>query len=220
MPPMALKYICQVTDCGFQLQSLKALISHMNLQHSNNKRLNLNCAIDECSYLYNSVETFRKHLRLNHSSHWENSVRSNVDVVSTNDAAESPLGQSHLAGGCNGAAFEAESSSDQSCWDRFLNEFAKHLAFLKLKITESYMFPKSVAHGIFKDIETIFDTFQESFTSVVKSRLASTGSDWQDDSLLQQISVTFSMIQYDSVIFNFRNATFLANSFRNLSQHD
>ena len=108
----------------------------MNFQHSNNKRLNLNCEIDECSYLYKSVETIRNFFRLNHSSHWENSV---CYDVSTNDAAESPLGQSHLAGGCNGATFETESSSDQSCWDRFLNEFAKHVAFLKLKITESYL---------------------------------------------------------------------------------
>lgn len=127
-------------------------------------------------------------MRLYHSSHWVNSVCSNVDDVSTNDAAESPLGASHLAGGsCNGTTFETESCSDQSCWDRFLNEFAKHIAFLKLKITESYMLPKSVAHGILEDIRTIFDTFQEYFMSMAKSRLASTGSDWQDDSLLQQI---------------------------------
>jgi len=125
-------------------------------------------------------------LRLNHSSHWENAVYPDVYDALT---AESPLNVSddHLAGGHNDATSETEFYSDQSCWDIFLNDFAKHAAFLKLKITELYMLPKSVAHGIFEDIKTIFDTFQESFTSMVKGRLAFTGSDWQNDSLLQQI---------------------------------
>jgi hypothetical protein len=53
------------------------------------------------------------------------------------------ISEGHVADGCNGAMYETMNFfSDQCCWDRFLNEFARHVAFLKLKISESYMLQK------------------------------------------------------------------------------
>ena len=41
-------FSCQVTACDKRFRSVRALVSHMNLQHSNNKRLGLCCNIDDC----------------------------------------------------------------------------------------------------------------------------------------------------------------------------
>ena len=205
MPPKALKYVCQVIDCGCQLQSLKALISHMSLQHSDNKRLNLNCSIDECFYLYNSVETFRKHLRINHLCHWENAAYP-VDDAHTDESVLSANDDLYDGGSCN-ATREPEFFSNRSSWDGFLNELAKHVAFLRIKITESYMLPKSVAQGIFEDIKTVFDTFQHNFTSLVKCRLAQIVS---DDSLLPQILGDDSIFD---VVFNKCSSDYLYDKY-------
>jgi hypothetical protein len=181
MPPLALKYMCRVTDCCLQFPSVKALIGHMNLQHSDNKRLNLDCMIDDCSYMYNSVETFRKHLRLSHASHWEN-------AESLNSMQHDSVNNNHsVLDVADNNSEDDQMSQTRICWDTFLNDFAKHVAFLKLKTTEMYMLPKSVAHSIFQDMKTVFDIFQQHFVGMVKDHLANIGINYANDLLLQQI---------------------------------
>jgi len=130
-------YFCHVIGCNKRLFSAKALIGHMCLMHSDNSMLNLTCGIDACNYLYNTAETFRKHVRLHHSSHWESvsTAPQNVECEMDIPVLDGSVDDVPLANDTTRAGF-----------DNFLNNFAKHLAFLKLKITESYMLPKSVAH--------------------------------------------------------------------------
>ena len=63
-------YVCQVTSCGKCFVTAKSLVSHMSLQHCDDKRLNALCQIDNCMYNFNTVETFRKHIRTKHLAHW------------------------------------------------------------------------------------------------------------------------------------------------------
>jgi len=49
MASNACLFSCQVTACDKKFHSLRALVSHMNLQHSGDKCLGLHCNIDNCS---------------------------------------------------------------------------------------------------------------------------------------------------------------------------
>jgi hypothetical protein len=121
--------MCQVTHCYKKFGSAKSLVNHMNLQHYDNNRLNLNCKIDGCSYLYNSVETFRKHLRNCHIEHWEDAV--DFAAERTCETAADVEYVPMLAFDDSHAM--PQKYDDQQKWNKFLNDFAKRTAFLSSK---------------------------------------------------------------------------------------
>jgi len=77
----------------------------------------------------------------------------------------------------------------------FLNGLAKHVALLQLKITESYMLPKSIANSIFQDIQTLFDIHQMELSKLLNCRIQKIGVSVSDDLILQQFISTNSVFQ-------------------------
>ena len=175
----AFMYTCQVSACGKVFRGLRALLKHMELQHSFNKRLGLACGIDECSHFFNVVSTYRGHVRTRHPSHWDvdycttmTSV-ADIDMEVHENETEVSDDVSHMP------------VSDQSTWNSFWNKFAEHLAFFRLKVTEAHSLPVSVVTSIFQDVQIMFDIFQQQFTDSIKNRLEHLGISWSDDVLLQ-----------------------------------
>jgi hypothetical protein len=181
-------FACQITDCGNNFPSAKALVNHMNLHHCDDKRLNAVCAIDGCCYHFNTVETFQKHLRAKHMAHWAGEY---CDIVNNGancpDDNESTVSLDDL---------DDDLEDDQFVWNRFCNDFAKNLAFLKLKITESYMLPKSISNKIFCDFQSLFDSFQEAFVNAVKGRLDLLKVNYRSDTVLQQVFADVSFLSF------------------------
>jgi len=184
-------YYCQVNDCRKHFRSLKLLVNHMTLQHAENKRLNLVCGLDNCIYTYNAVETFRKHVRCAHSSHWQQEIDSE-----------------HGSGADCDSSYETESVGDYvssnnepmeidgvQCWTNFLNNLARFVALFRLKITESYMLPRSVADSICQNVQEIFDLFQQQFVEIVRVRLLQLGLDVDGDHTLHQVLATESVFE-------------------------
>lgn len=174
-------YVCRVEECSLQFFSVRSLIGHMQLLHSCNKRLGTVCGLDDCSYLYNTVETFRKHVRVCHSSHWESS-ENNVEKMETECDGDSPVDGSltHVDG-------NIVDTQDPKKWEKFQNDFAKYYALFKLKITESYMLPKTVAQSITLDVRDMFDLFQKSFADTVVGRLQNLNPSLAEDSVLRTV---------------------------------
>ena len=184
-------YYCQVNDCRKHFRSLKLLVNHMTLQHAENKRLNLVCGLDNCIYAYNAVETFRKHVRCAHSSHWQQEIDSE-----------------HGSGADCDSSYETESVGDYvssnnepmeidgvQCWTNFLNNLARFVALFRLKITESYMLPRSVADSICQNVQEIFDLFQQQFVEIVRVRLLQLGLDVDGDHTLHRVLATESVFE-------------------------
>jgi len=177
----AFMYTCQATACRKIFHGLRALVKHMYLQHSFDKRLGLTCGIDGCSHYFNVVSTYRGHVRTQHASHWDGDYCTNmtsnadIDMEECENETEVSDNVSHMP------------VSDQTIWNSFLNDFAEHLAFLRLKVTEAHSLPLSVVTSIFQDVQSMFDIFQEQFTDSVKNRLKHLGISWSDDILMQEM---------------------------------
>jgi hypothetical protein len=175
-------YLCQVSDCCKQFFSAKSLLCHMALMHSENKRLNLVCHIDGCSYFYNTVETFRKHIRLTHAMHWD--PLSSQEVVTQPDSELNSLLDTNTS---DTAATSCSANVTHQHWVTFLNDFAKHAALMKLKITESYKLSKSVSYSILQDVKTLFDVYQKNLVDLIKLRLQSLGVVVSEDPILTEV---------------------------------
>jgi hypothetical protein len=120
----AFVYTCQVIACGKVFRGLRALLKHMDLQHSFNKRLGLTCGIDGCSLFFNVVSTYRGHVRTRHPLHWDgdycttmtsNAIDIDMEVCEYETDVSENMPQVPV--------------SDQTTWNSFLNEFAEHLIY-------------------------------------------------------------------------------------------
>jgi hypothetical protein len=162
----------------------------MALMHSENKRLSLVCGIDGCSYYYNTVETFRKHIRSAHTRHWDN--ESNQLVAMASDTAANCL-PDNIA---DPTSHSTDSSDDiQQRWITILNEFAKHVAMMKLKITECYKLSKLVSYSILQDVQTMFDVYQKNLVDILTCRLHYLGIVVAEDTVLSEILSCDSLFQ-------------------------
>ena len=177
----AFVYTCQVTACGKVFRGLRALLKHMDLQHSFDKRLGLTCGIDGCSQYFNVVSSYRGHVRKRHSLHWDGdycvTMASNADISMEVCDYETEVSENE----------SQMPVADQTIWNSFLNDFAEHLAFFRLKVTEAYSLPMSVVTSIFQDVQIMFDIFQQQFTDSFKNRLEHLGISWSDDTLMQEM---------------------------------
>ena len=151
-------FFCQVTGCNAKFRSLRSLVSHMNLQHSGDKRLGLHCNIDGCTYMYNTVRTFRCHASKRHVGYWENTGTPAAGFAVTDDDDDTPMDVDDV----DVNAHEPD-TDDETKVNILLNDFAKHLAFLKLKIMEENMLPAAAATSILKDMQVCFNTYQQQF---------------------------------------------------------
>ena len=133
-------FTCQVTACCKKFHSLRSLVSHMNLQHSGDKRLGLYCNVDGCTYMYNTVRMFRCHVTHRHSSYWENTSTSSVVSALSNDTPMDVDDDDDDDAGGGGINSHEPDSHDEVKVNSLLNNFAKHLAFLKLKIMGDFNF--------------------------------------------------------------------------------
>jgi len=185
-------YYCQVNDCQKHFRSLKLLVNHMTLQHAENKRLNLVCGLDNCLYAYNAVETFRKHVRCVHSSHWQQEIDSEHDNGADFDSTYEIDSVGDYVSSVNNEPMEIDGLQ---CWTNFLNDLARFVALFRLKITESYMLPRSVADSICQDVQQIFDLFQQQFVEIVRVRLQQLGLDLDGDHILHQVLTTESLFE-------------------------
>jgi hypothetical protein len=75
---------------------------------------------------------------------------------------------------------------DLAKWNIFVNDFAKHLGFFRLKMAEAYSLPISVVESICSDMQTIFDTYQLHLVEMVTNRLKLLNVRWNDDLLLNE----------------------------------
>jgi len=118
---MVFYYACQVAACGKCFQTAKHLVSHLSLQHCDDKRLNGSCNIDSCCYHFNTAETFRKHVRTAHPIHWAGDCATEesdgVKCATDNESCESLDDQ------------DSECQNAQNVWSTFLNDFARKLVF-------------------------------------------------------------------------------------------
>ena len=128
-------------------------MSHMNLQHSNNKRLGLRCNTDECTYLYNTVTTSRCHVARRHWCYWENVSTSPADLPVTDDI------HMYVDDDYDETSFVSVGDNEERSLNTLLNDFAKNLAFLMLKIVEENILP--AAASILNDVQVCFDTYQK-----------------------------------------------------------
>lgn len=179
-------YCCHVSGCNKKLFSAKALVGHLSLMHSENRMMNLTCGLDDCNYVYNTSETFRKHVRLQHSAHWES-------VPPTHDSVDNEM-ETEVIDESSSTA-QRNAGQNRTSFESFLNDFARHVAYLKLKISESYMLPKSTAQSIFQDIQSLFDIYQNELAQLLNSRLKEIGVSLSDDLIIQQFNSTDSIFQ-------------------------
>ena len=184
MASNAYSFTCQVTACDKKFHSLRSLVSHMTLQHSNDKRLGLYCNVDGCSYMFNNVTTFRCHVTHRHSSYWENTNSS---------AASCPLTDDTLGSGTpmdvdnDDEVTHEPDDDDETQLKNLLNNFSKHLAFIKLKIVEENMLPAAAAASVLKDMQLCFETYQQQFVEIVRNRLQLLDCEWRTDDVLRQL---------------------------------
>jgi len=83
---------------------------------------------------------------------------------------------------------------DETTVNSLLNDFAKYLAFLKLKIVEENMLPASAASSILNDMQVCFDTYQQQFVQIIRNRLHLSNFEWEGDAVLRQLF-------YDNSVF-------------------
>ena len=173
-------FTCQVTACNKKFRSLRALVSHMNLQHAGDKRLGLYCNIDGCNFMYNTVTTFRCHITRRHGNYLESSSTAAANTPPTDDT---PM---DIDDNVDENSREAD-TDDGTNVNSLLDNFAKHLAFLRLKVMEENMLPAAASTSILKDMQVCFDTYQEQFTQIVCNRLQLSDFDWKADAVLRQL---------------------------------
>ena len=183
-------YYCHVNDCRKHFRTLKLLVNHMTLQHGENKRLNLVCGLDSCQYAYNAVETFRKHVRCVHSSHWQQEIDNEHGSCADRDNYET-----ESVGDDSSVNNDPMEIDGVQSWTNFLNDLARFVALFRLKITESYMLPRSVADSICQDVQQIFDLFQQQFVEIVRVRLQQLGVNLDADHTLHQVLSTESVFE-------------------------
>jgi hypothetical protein len=80
-------------------------------------------------------------------------------------------------------------------WITLLNEFPKHVALMKLKITESYQLSKSMSRSILQDVQTMFDLYQKSLVDIVTCRLQHLGMSVADDTILNEVLSSGSLFE-------------------------
>ena len=178
-------FTCQVTACDKRFRSMKALVSHMNLQHSSDKRLGLSCNLDGCSYVYDTVTTFRCHVARRHRSYWDNVSTSAANLSVTDDI---PMDVDDVIDDVS------VDTDEESTLNSLLNNFAKYLAFLKLKILEENMLPVAAATSILNDMQVCFDTYHQEFIQTIRNRLHLSNFEWKADAVLRQLL-------YDNSVF-------------------
>ncbi len=183
-------FACQVTACGKQFHTIRALISHMYLQHSNDNRLGLTCGIDDCGYYFNAVSTFRSHVTKRHTECWEGKSTADENRVSNGNEMDT-----YDADVCANEHRNYSESASEEKLHLFLNDFAKHLAFLRLKMSEAYAIPLSVSSAIFNDMQTVVDFFQQQFADMVKGCLENHSVLWSKDVLLNQLLSADSLFE-------------------------
>jgi hypothetical protein len=205
----AVGYACQVTACGKTFRSLRALLGHMHLQHSVDKKLGLTCGIDECCYYFNVVSSYRGHVRKRHASHWDAccgtpSIKIDVDPEVSDAEIDENLCHSD------------SQLSHQAKWDLFLNNFAQHLAIFRLKMAEAHSLPMSVVASIFQDLQSIFDIFQQQFADFVKSHMQHLGVTWTDDTIFREIFCQSSVFErcFSSIATEHLFSNFVSNKLK------
>ena len=176
-------FTCQVTVCGKRFRNLRGLVSHMNFQHSGDKRLGLHCNIDGCTYVYDTVRTFRCHVSCRHSSYWESPSTSAVGLSLADDTA---MDVDSFVDEVEVNSHESD-ADDEAKPNILMNDFAKHLAFLKLKIMEENMLPVAAATSVLEDMQVCFDTYQQQFVGMVRERLQLMDFDYTADTVLRQL---------------------------------
>ncbi len=205
-----LRFLCQVTECHKAFLSVKHLIDHMKMQHGHNISLNLICSIDECSYHYNTVETFRKHVRVNHAKYWGASIcppakkicsDPQIDVSTEVEMEE------------NGSTKNLDGDYMLEQTGVFANNFAKHVAFLKLNAREIHRLPKSTVSHIFDGVHQLFDFYQTHVQSVISSSLNRAGVDYKNGAMLRDILSTDSF--YGRVTKSISSNSQLTNYMKN-----
>jgi hypothetical protein len=72
-------------------------------------------------------------------------------------------------------------------WNTFLNTFAKHLGFFRLKMSEAYSLPISVVESICHDMQILFDAYQQHLVASVTSCMNMFNVNWKDDALMSEI---------------------------------
>jgi hypothetical protein len=177
----SMSYSCQVTACSKRFFSLRALINHMNLQHSDNKTLGLTCGIDNCDYYFNVISTYRGHVMKRHRAHWERNLSVGIDSpnVCPPDTDDSLMDADE--------ANDAPLEDKMAMWNTFLNTFAKHLGFFRLKMSEAYSLPISVVESICHDMQILFDAYQQHLVASVTSCMNMFNVNWKDDALMSEI---------------------------------
>ena len=175
-------FTCQVTACCKRFYSLRSLVSHMNFQHAGDKRLGLHCNIDGCTYVYNTVRMFRCRATHRHSSYWENTSTSSAGSALADDTPMDVDDDDE-----DDVNSPEPDSRDEVKVNSLLNNFAKHLAFLKLKIMEENMLPAAAATSVLKDMQVCFDTYQQQFVQIVRNRMQQMNVDCDADAVLRQL---------------------------------
>jgi len=135
--------------------------------------------------LYNTVRTFRCHAAYQHKSYWENSNVSAASFV-VNDDNDDDDDNTCMDVDDDVNAHESH-SNDETKANILLNDFAKHLAFLKLKIMEDNILPATAAISILKDMQVCFETYQQQFVQLVRNHLQSLDVEWNADAVLKQL---------------------------------
>lgn len=183
---MAILYRCQVVECNMAFYSLKLLISHMRLNHSDTKCLNITCGIavrgERCNYVSNTVETYRKHVRLVHEIQWkgeliDNSVHNECANVDANSAGEFEYDSN----------FETTPEMLVDQYNTFLTEFGSFVAGTSLKVRELHNLPKSTSIAVGESIQGMFDLYQTTTTNLLRECLKQLGLNLELDPVLSRL---------------------------------
>jgi len=84
-------------------------------------------------------------------------------------------------------SFVSVGDNEERSLNTLLNDFAKYLAFLKLKIVEENILPAAAAASILYDVQVCFDTYQKQFVEIVCNRLHLSDFPWKADAVLRQM---------------------------------
>ena len=120
--------------------------------------------------MYNTVRTFRCHAAYQHKSYWENTSISAASSVVNNDDDDDDDDDTCMHVDDDVHESHADDETKVNC---LLNDFAKHLAFLKLKIMEDNILPATAATSILTDMQVCFETDQQQCVQLVRNCLQS-----------------------------------------------
>ncbi|XP_065672051.1 uncharacterized protein LOC136089885 [Hydra vulgaris] len=155
----------------------------MLLSHSEDKFMNLECGIGECKYLYNTANTFKWHINKCHKIAVDESLLKNTD----SKILDSQKTEEYDARECEENLFLNIDESLMRDFMDFSECFSRQLCHTKLYCREKFMLPKSVIKQIFEQVQTLFDLYQSSISSIIRAKLKHCGIDWKLDYVYRQI---------------------------------